>query len=153
MFEVVLDCPCRLPARYFVLKMTTMQEPGKILVASQYYVPDPSTTAVYMAAIAEGLAVDNQVVVLSGSPNSMANPGADQKTPTVIEIQNWTPQKDALVRRAIAISLLASRVFLATLMRARRNRHRLLCHHTLHAALCCSIRGKAARRRDCVADL
>jgi len=75
-----------------------MQEPGKILVASQYYVPDPSTTAVYMAAIAEGLAVDNQVVVLSGSPNSTANPGADQKTPTVIEIQDWTPQKDA--RRA-----------------------------------------------------
>ena len=98
-----------------------MQKPGKILVASQYYVPDPSTTAVYMAAIAEGLAVDNEVVVLSGSRNSMADPGADRKTPTVIEIQNWTPQKDALVRRAIAISLLALRMFLATLMRARRN--------------------------------
>jgi colanic acid biosynthesis glycosyl transferase WcaI len=74
-----------------------------------------------MAAIAKGLAVDNQVVVLSGSPNSMADPGADQKTPTVIEIRNWTPQKDALIRRAIAISLLALRMFLAILMRARRN--------------------------------
>jgi colanic acid biosynthesis glycosyl transferase WcaI len=121
MFEVVLDCPSRLPGRYFVLKMTTMQKLRKILIASQYYVPDPSTTGVYMAAIAEGLAVDTQVVVLSGSPNSMANPGANQKTPTVIEIQNWTPQKDALIRRAIAISLLALRMFLAALMRARRN--------------------------------
>jgi hypothetical protein len=35
--------------------MTTMQKPGKILVASQYYVPDPTTTAVYMTAIAEGI--------------------------------------------------------------------------------------------------
>jgi colanic acid biosynthesis glycosyl transferase WcaI len=100
--------------------MTTMQKPGKILVASQHYVPDPSTTAVYMAAI-EGLAVDNEVVVLSGSRNSMTNPGADRKTPTVIEIKNWTPQKDALIRRAIAVSLLALRMFLATLMRARPN--------------------------------
>ena len=47
-----------------------MQKPGKILVVSQHYVPDPTTTAVYMAAIAEGLAVDNEVVVLSGSLNS-----------------------------------------------------------------------------------
>jgi colanic acid biosynthesis glycosyl transferase WcaI len=43
-----------------------MRKPGKILIASQYYVPDSSTTAVYVAAIAEGLAVDNQVLVLSG---------------------------------------------------------------------------------------
>jgi colanic acid biosynthesis glycosyl transferase WcaI len=44
--------------------MKAMQKPGKILVASQYYLPDSTTTAVYLAAIAEGLAVDNRVVVL-----------------------------------------------------------------------------------------
>ena len=42
-----------------------MQKPGKILVATQHYPPDSSTTAVYIAAIAEGLAVGNKVVVLS----------------------------------------------------------------------------------------
>ena len=98
-----------------------MQKPGKILVASQYYLPDSTTTAVYLAAIAEGLAVDNRVVVLSGSPNSRSNAGEDQKKPTVIEIQNWTPPKDALIRRAIAISLFALRMFLSTLMQARQN--------------------------------
>jgi colanic acid biosynthesis glycosyl transferase WcaI len=98
-----------------------MQKPGKILVASQYYAPDSSTTSVYIAAIAEGLAIDNQVVVLSGSSNSMFKAGEEQKKPTVIEIQNWTPQKDALLRRAISISLLALRMFLSTLMHARRN--------------------------------
>jgi colanic acid biosynthesis glycosyl transferase WcaI len=98
-----------------------MQMPGKILVASQHYLPDSSTTAVYMAAIAEGLAIDNQVVVLSGSPNSLSKASDDQKKPTVIEIQNGSPRKDALVRRAISISLLALRMFFSTLMRASRS--------------------------------
>jgi hypothetical protein len=44
-----------------------MQKPGKILVVTQHYPPDSNTTAVYLAAIAEGLAVDGKVVVLSGS--------------------------------------------------------------------------------------
>jgi colanic acid biosynthesis glycosyl transferase WcaI len=101
--------------------MTTMQKPGKILVASQYYVPDPTTTAAYMTAIAEGLAVDHQVVALSGSRNSKSNPGQDQKKPAVIEIHNWTPPKGALIRRAIAISLFAVRMFLSTFVQARRN--------------------------------
>jgi colanic acid biosynthesis glycosyl transferase WcaI len=87
--------------------MTTMPKPGKILVASQYYARDSSTTAVYMAAIAQGLAIDNQVIVLSGSPNSRSKASADQERLTVVEIQNWTPPKDALVRRTMAISLLA----------------------------------------------
>jgi colanic acid biosynthesis glycosyl transferase WcaI len=98
-----------------------MQKPGKILVASQYYVPDSSTTATYMAAIAEGLAIDYQVVVLSGSPNSESKASTDQKNPTVIEIQNWIPQKNALIRRAISITLLALRMFFSILMQARRN--------------------------------
>lgn len=98
-----------------------MQKLGKILVASQHYVPDSSTTATYMAAIAEGLAIDHQVVVLSGSPNSGSKASEDRTNPTVIEIQSWTAQKDALIRRAIAISLLALRMFFSTLVRAKRN--------------------------------
>src|SRR5664279_1717293 len=101
--------------------MTTMQQPGKILIASQHYLPDSSTTAVYMTAIAEGLAVDNRVVVLSGSPNSGSKSKTDQTNPTVIEIPNWIPQKGALIRRAIAISLLALRMFFSTLVQTRRN--------------------------------
>jgi colanic acid biosynthesis glycosyl transferase WcaI len=95
-----------------------MLKPGKILVVSQYYPPDSSTTAVYVAAIAEGLARDNRVVVLSGSPNSDRGAGGDRTRPQIVEIANRTAQKDALVKRAVAISLLALRIFLATLRRA-----------------------------------
>ena len=98
-----------------------MTMPGKILIASQYYVPDSSTTAAYIAAIAEGLAIDNRVVVLSGSPHSRSQPNADHGKPEVIEIRNWTPRKDALIRRAFSITLLALRMFFSVLIRAKRN--------------------------------
>jgi glycosyltransferase involved in cell wall biosynthesis len=98
-----------------------MQKPGKILVATQHYPPDSSTTAVYIAAIAEGLAVGNKVVVLSGSPNSATAPGHDPARPEIIEIGNWSPQKDALLQRALAIVLFALRMFFATLTRTKRH--------------------------------
>jgi colanic acid biosynthesis glycosyl transferase WcaI len=98
-----------------------MLKPGKILVVSQHYPPDSSTTAVYIATIAEALAQDNRVIVLSGSPNSRAVEVVERTRPEIVEIANWTPQKDALLKRAIAASLLALRIFLATVMRAGRN--------------------------------
>ena len=98
-----------------------MKKPGKILVASQHYPPDSSTTAVYIAAIAEGLAVDSKVVVLSGSPDAGAKASVDAARPEVVEIANWTPPKDALIRRALAISLFALRMFCSVLMRTTRN--------------------------------
>src|ERR1700676_2602058 len=101
--------------------MAPMQNPGKVLVATQHYPPDSSTTAVYIGAIACGLADDNQVVVLSGSPGSATRPGNDPKAPEVIEIPNWSAQKDALIRRAIAISLFALRMFFSVLTRATRH--------------------------------
>ena len=76
-----------------------MQDAGKILVASQFYPPDSSTTAAYIAAIAEAFAIDNPVVVLSGSVNSAAE--ARNGKPEVVEIGSWTPQKDALIRRSM----------------------------------------------------
>jgi colanic acid biosynthesis glycosyl transferase WcaI len=95
-----------------------MQDAGKILVASQFYPPDSSTTAAYIAAIAEAFAIDNAVVVLSGSANSAVE--ARNGKPEVVEIRSWTPQKDALIRRSMAISLLALKMFFSTLKRARR---------------------------------
>jgi colanic acid biosynthesis glycosyl transferase WcaI len=98
-----------------------MQQPGKILVVTQHYPPDPTTTAVYVGAIAQALAADNRVLVLSGSPQSGSRGGARQANPEVIEIAAWTAPKNALLRRAIAIALLALRMFLATLRRAGRH--------------------------------
>jgi colanic acid biosynthesis glycosyl transferase WcaI len=98
-----------------------MPKPGKILVASQHYPPDSSTTATYIAAIAEGLAIDRKVVVLSASPDSKPEASDARSKPDIIEIKAWTPRKEALVQRAIAISLLALRMFFATLVRAKPN--------------------------------
>jgi colanic acid biosynthesis glycosyl transferase WcaI len=96
-----------------------MQKRGKILVVTQHYPPDPSTTAAYLAAIAEELAIDNRVIVLSGSPNSASKAGLDQARPTVIEVKNWIPKKGALVKRTLAVSLLALRMFFSTLVRSK----------------------------------
>lgn len=94
-----------------------MREPGKILVVSQHYPPDPTTTATYIGDIARALAADRRVVVLSGSPNSASG---ETINPQVIEITRAATPKAALARRAIAISLLAIRMSVATLRRARR---------------------------------
>lgn len=93
-----------------------MGERGKILVVSQHYPPDPTTTATYIGDIARALAADCRVVVLSGSRNSAARAA----NPEVIEIAGAAAPKAALARRAIAISWLAIRMFVATLRRARR---------------------------------
>jgi putative colanic acid biosynthesis glycosyltransferase WcaI len=94
-----------------------MREPGKVLVVSQHYPPDPTTTATYIGEIARALAADCRVVVLSGSPKSTSG---DTANPQVIEIAGAAAPKDALVRRAIAISWLAIRMFVATLQRTRQ---------------------------------
>ncbi|MBR1249292.1 glycosyltransferase family 4 protein [Bradyrhizobium sp. AUGA SZCCT0169] len=98
-----------------------MKKLGKVLVVTQHYPPDSSTTAAYLAAIAEGLAANDTVVVLSGSRSSAPQRSANPNSLEVIEIPNWSAPKDDLVRRAIAISLFALRMFFATLTRASRN--------------------------------
>ena len=47
-----------------------MQKSGKILLVSQHYPPDDTTTATYIGAIAQAVAAETKVVVLSGSPHS-----------------------------------------------------------------------------------
>jgi glycosyltransferase involved in cell wall biosynthesis len=95
-----------------------MRELGKILVVSQHYPPDPTTTATYIGDIARALATKRRVVVLSGSPRSAAIADAN---PQVVEIRGVSAPKDALARRAIAISWLTIRMFLSTLWRAGRH--------------------------------
>src|SRR6266478_9203305 len=96
-----------------------MQKPGKIVIASQHYPPDRSTTAAIMSAIAGHLAMDAPVLVLSGTPGSKHEPVSSGE-PTIVEIKNRLPGKSALIRRAIAEILFVLRTFLALLMKLRR---------------------------------
>ena len=97
-----------------------MQKPGKIVVASQHYPPDQSTTAAIMSAIANHLARDVPVLVLSGSAGAASGKPDQLGQPGVIEIKNRIPGKAALIRRATAEILFAVRVFLALLRRLQR---------------------------------
>lgn len=88
------------------------------ILATEFYPPDPSTTATYLGAIAGAIALDMRTVVLSGTLGS-AKPKSGNDTPKVIEITNWRPPKQALVRRLIASAVLAIRLFWAVYRRAR----------------------------------
>ena len=95
-----------------------MQPSGKIVVASQHYPPDPSTTAAIMAAISERVAHEAEVLVLSGTAGSAT--AAAAANPAVVEVKNWMPGKAALLKRALAELLFTIRMFVAMLMRLRR---------------------------------
>lgn len=97
-----------------------MQKPGKIVVASQHYPPDQSTTAAIMSAIANHLALDVPVLVLSGTAGSATGKPDHPGRPEAVEIKNWMPGKAALVRRATAEILFVVRIFLALLKRLQR---------------------------------
>ena len=95
-----------------------LQSAGKILLVTQHYAPFPSTTSSYMTQIAEELAHDYDVTVLSGSPDSNSPP--KPLVPAIIEIKSWWPGKSALVSRSLAAVLFAFQVFFAVLKHARR---------------------------------
>jgi colanic acid biosynthesis glycosyl transferase WcaI len=95
-----------------------MQKPGKVVVISQHYPPDHSTTAAIMAAIANRIASEAEVLVLSGTPGSAS--AACSNRPTVVEINNQMPAKAALIRRATAEVLFTARIFGALLTHLRR---------------------------------
>ena len=97
-----------------------MRKLGKIVIVSQHYAPDPSTTATYLTAIAEGLATGYQVLVISGTAHS-AFPGEGKTRLRVVEVKNRMTEKHALVRRAIAMMLFSVRVFFATLKHVKKN--------------------------------
>ncbi len=93
-----------------------MQKSGKVVVVSQHYPPDPSTTAAIMAAISERVAREAEVLVLSGTAGSAAAAGKL----AVVEIRNWMPGKAALLKRALAELLFTIRMFAALLVKLRR---------------------------------
>ena len=97
-----------------------MLEPGKVVIVSQHYPPDSSTTAAIMAKIAEHLAAEGPVLVLSGTPGSATNAPAPSNRPDVVEIKNRMPGKAALIRRAAAETSFTLRAFMAALHRLRR---------------------------------
>jgi colanic acid biosynthesis glycosyl transferase WcaI len=97
-----------------------MRKPGKIVVVSQHYLPDRSTTAVIMTAVADHLATQAPVLVLSGTPGSGSPQPGNPATPAVVEIKNRLPGKVALFKRALAEVLFTLRTFLALLLRLRR---------------------------------
>ena len=94
--------------------------PGKVVIVTQHYPPDPSTTAAIMSEIAEHLARQFQVLVLSGTPGSLTRGAAPPCRPVVVEIKNRIPAKAALIRRAAAEAAFTVRAFVALLMRSRR---------------------------------
>lgn len=95
--------------------MTSNRGPGKIVIVSQHYAPDPTTTATYLTAIANGLKTGCEVLVISGTARSASFATAAATRPGVVEVGTWTPAKDALVRRAIAMVLVSLKMFFATL--------------------------------------
>jgi glycosyltransferase involved in cell wall biosynthesis len=97
-----------------------MQMPQKVVIASQHYPPDQSTTAAIMCAIASRLALDVPVLVLSGTSGSASAVPTVASQPAVAEIKNWMPGKAALIKRAMAEILFVVRIFLKLLMRLRR---------------------------------
>ena len=93
---------------------------GKVLLVTQHFAPFPSTTSTYMTDIAKALALDNQVIVLSGTPNSGSKLPWTPGEPAVIEIRSWWPGKSALFSRSLAAVLFAVQVFFAVMKYSRR---------------------------------
>jgi colanic acid biosynthesis glycosyl transferase WcaI len=96
-----------------------MRKSGKVVIVTQHYPPDQSTTAAIVVAISGHLAQHAPVLVLSGSPGS-ASPGSSVE-PAVVEIRNWMPAKGALLQRAAAEILFTLRIFLALLTNVQRD--------------------------------
>jgi glycosyltransferase involved in cell wall biosynthesis len=92
---------------------------GKVVIVSQHYPPDRSTTAAIMAAIGDRLASDTPSLVLSGTPGSISEAPAGSSRPPIVEIANRPAAKSALTRRAAVELLFTVRVFAALLKRLR----------------------------------
>jgi glycosyltransferase involved in cell wall biosynthesis len=92
---------------------------GKVILVSQHYAPFPNSTAAYMTEIAQDLAREGQVMVITSTPGSASNSPLVPGKPEVIEIKSWWPAKSALVSRTFAAVLFSIQVFLAVLKHAR----------------------------------
>ncbi len=73
-----------------------------------------------MSAIANHLALEAPVLVLSGTAGSASGKPDHSGQPEIIEIKNWMPGKAALIKRATAEILFVVRIFLALLKKLQR---------------------------------
>ena len=94
--------------------------PGKAIIVSQHYPPDRSTTAAIISALAEHLAAEVPVLILSGTPGSATGAVALSSRLTIIEVRNWMPGKADLPRRAAAELVFMMRAFVALLKHLKR---------------------------------
>jgi colanic acid biosynthesis glycosyl transferase WcaI len=101
--------------------MKSMHTPGKIVIVSQYYAPDPTTTATYMTAIAGALSADWEVLVISGTLRDVSSDTPHPAQPRIVEVASWTPVKTALIRRMIGMVLFSIKIFFATLKHVNKN--------------------------------
>ena len=93
---------------------------AKVVIVSQHYPPDPSTTAAIMSEIARHLAAKYQVLVCSGTAGSATSGAAASDQLAVVEIRSHMATKTALVRRAASELLYAVRAFTSLLRCLRR---------------------------------
>jgi colanic acid biosynthesis glycosyl transferase WcaI len=103
-----------------VLQMTSIRAPGKIVIVSQHYAPDQSTTAAIITAIATHLAKAMKVLVLSGTSGSTSHQLQNADQPNVIAIRNSMPEKTALSKRALSEIVFSARTFIALLAKLRQ---------------------------------
>jgi colanic acid biosynthesis glycosyl transferase WcaI len=94
-----------------------MPRKPKIVIVSQHFPPDRSTTASIFLAIAERLTTIAPVLVLSGGEGSVSSIGQLR----ILEIRNQIRTKGALLRRAVAEGAFAIRAFFALLSRLQRD--------------------------------
>jgi colanic acid biosynthesis glycosyl transferase WcaI len=103
-----------------VFQMASIRKPGKIVIVSQHYAPDPSTTAGIVTTIATHLAKAMEVLVLSGTSGSRAHQLQNTDQLIVVEIINSIPEKTALRKRALFEIVFAIRTFIALLKKLRQ---------------------------------
>jgi glycosyltransferase involved in cell wall biosynthesis len=101
------------------LREKAVPREGKVILVSQHYAPFPSSTSAYMTEIAEELARESRVIVITSAPGSASKLPLSAGKPEVIEIKSWWPGKSALVSRTFAAVLFSVQVFLAVLKHAK----------------------------------
>lgn len=92
---------------------------GKIVLVSQHYAPLRSTTSGYMTEIAQELARNRKVAVITSAPGSASGLLLGSHKPDVIEIKSWWPSKSALVSRSFAAILFSIQIFFVILRHVR----------------------------------
>ena len=134
-----------VPIQFQSSRRQRMNKTSKVLIATECFPPDDSTTAIYMASIAQALAHDSKVLVLSASPGS-----ANRSSPAleVIELPNRAVEKGALARRMISAVSVAASMFLSVFTRAT-SRDVVFCVTTpftlpYFVVLAAKLRGSAA---------